>query len=524
MNIMKLYLIPFIVVIGMLISPAMASAEDSLQELDKYFSQALQDWDVPGAAIAIVKDDKIIFSRGYGVRELGKSDPVTDKTHFAIGSSSKAFTSAALAMLVDEGKLDWDDPVTKYLPNFQLFDPSVTREIKVRDLLTHRIGIARADYIWGISQFDRDEVLYRTRFVKQADSFRYKYGYNNLMFLAAGQLIPAITGKSWDDFVIDRIFKPLGMNSSNTSTDAFHKDQNVATPHEWDEGKVKPASWRNIDNVGPAGSINSSVLEMAEWLRLQLGSGTHNGKKLLSTDVIDEMHSPQTVIPKGKWLSSMSPVNHIMVPESHFFAYGLAWFLQDYKGYKLVHHGGSIDGMRAMVGMIPELNLGIVILSNIRPNSFPETMMFKTYDHFIGIDGRDWSDDVLSAVKPMREKALAAAQKAKDSRVKGTKPSLANEEYAGRYYDCIVGEGEVSFKKGQLSFQSPLLSGPMDHWHYDSFQLSWKDIRAGGTPAKSLVTFTLNAKGEVNGFVAGPTNYKRIAEGGDVAKLMQQCR
>lgn len=260
--------------------------QDPLEGLDQYITEAMRSWEVPGLAIAIVKDDRVLLAKGYGVRKLGDPAPVNEHTLFAIGSASKAFTAASIAMLVDEGKLKWDDPVTNYLPGFQLFDPYATRELTVRDLLCHRSGLERADLLWYGSAFGREEILRRIRYLKPSWSFRSRFGYQNIMFLAAGQIIPAITGKSWDDFVKERLFAPLGMSSSNTSVRDLARSDNSATPHAKIEGKVEPIAWRNIDNVAPAGSINSSAADMAQWIRLNLNWGKFNDKQLISSGAI----------------------------------------------------------------------------------------------------------------------------------------------------------------------------------------------------------------------------------------------
>ncbi|HEU0252659.1 MAG TPA: serine hydrolase domain-containing protein, partial [Pyrinomonadaceae bacterium] len=248
-------------------------------EFDAYVNKAIKDWGVPGVAIAIVKDDRIVMAKGYGVRELNRPEPVDEKTLFAIGSSSKAFTAMSLAMLVDQGKLKWDDPATKYLPGFQLFDPYSTRELTVMDLVTHRSGLTRGDLLWYASDHDRKEVLRRVRFLKPSWSLRARFGYQNIMFLAAGEVIPSVTGKSWDDFLRERIFNPLGMTSTSTSIKAFAGATNIATPHGKIEDKVQAIAWRNIDNIAPAGSINSNVQDMAQWVRLNLGGGTYEKQR-----------------------------------------------------------------------------------------------------------------------------------------------------------------------------------------------------------------------------------------------------
>ena len=412
-------------------------------DFDEYVNKAIKDWSVPGVAIAIVKDDRIVFAKGYGVRELNKPAPVDENTLFAIGSSSKAFTAMSVAMLVDQGKLKWDDPATKYLPGFQLFDPYSTRELTVMDLVTHRSGLARGDRLWYASEYDRDEILRRVRFLKPSWSLRARFGYQNIMFLAAGQIIPSVTGKTWDDFVRERIFNPLGMTSTSTSIKAFAGATNVATPHSKIDDKVQAIAWRNIDNIAPAGSINSNVQDMAQWVRLNLGDGTYQKKQVLSPKSIKEMQTPQTIVglegPRGA-----------LYPEAHFLTYGLGWFLSDYRGRKLVEHGGAIDGMRAEVGMIPEEKLGLVILTNLNGTTLPQALMYKILDFYLNAPARDWSSELLKVEKSLEAIAKAAEKKAEADRVSGTSPSLALAKYAGTFQSDMYGETKVSLENEKL--------------------------------------------------------------------------
>ena len=454
---------------------------------DEYVNKAIKDWEVPGLAIAIIKNDRIVFAKGYGVRELGKPTPVDERTLFAIGSSSKAFTATSIAMLVDEGKLKWDDPATKYLPGFQLYDPYATRELTVRDLLSHRSGLERGDLLWYASAYDRDEVLRRIRYLKPAWSLRAHFGYQNIMFLAAGQIIPSLTGKSWDDFVRERIFTPLGMTSTSTSIKALAGSNNVATPHAKIDDKVEVVPWRNIDNIGPAGSINSNVIDMAQWVRLQLGGGVYQNQRLLSSGAIKEMHAPQTIIP-------LEGAMEVLYPEAHFLTYGMGWFLSDYRGRKIVEHGGAIDGMRAEVAMMPEEKLGVVILTNKNGTVLPQALMFKVFDGYLGGTQRDWSAEILKSFKALEGQALAAEKKAEGERVKGTSPSLSPEKYAGAYHSEMYGDARVTLENGKLvAHYGPGFIGDLEHWHFDTFRVTWRDRMEG----KGFVTFTLNSQGKI---------------------------
>ena len=477
-----------LVLVVLLAVPAIAAQQAPGADFDEYVNKAIKDWGVPGVAIAIVKDDRIVYAKGFGVRELNKPAPVDTHTLFAIGSSSKAFTAASIAMLVDEGKLKWDDPAIKHLPGFQLFDPYSTRELTISDLLSHRSGLARGDRLWYATAFDRNEVLRRVRHLKPSWSLRSRYGYQNIMFLAAGQIIPSITGKSWDDFVRERIFTPLGMKSSNTSIKLFDGSTNVATPHSKINDKVQVVSWRNIDNIAPAGSINSNVADMAQWVRLQLSDGVYQNQRLLSTAAIKEMQTPQTIIRlEGSQAS--------LYPEAHFLTYGLGWLLSDYRGRKLIEHGGAIDGMRAEVAMIPEEKVGLVILSNLHGNILPHALMYKIFDFYLNAPQRDWSTELLKVMKKLEDEAKAAEKKAEAERVQGTSPSLALEKYAGTFQNEMYGEAKVAFENGKLVVHfGPNFTGDLQHWHYDTFRVIWRDPIQG----KDFVNFRLNTQGKVD--------------------------
>ncbi|HKE60413.1 MAG TPA: serine hydrolase [Pyrinomonadaceae bacterium] len=471
-------------------------------EFEEYVNKAIKDWGVPGVAIAIVKDDHVVFAKGFGVRELNKPAPVDEHTLFAIGSSSKAFTAASIAMLVDEGKLKWDDPVTKYLLGFQLFDPYATRELTVSDLLTHRSGLTRGDLLWYASPYDRNEVVRRVRYLKPSWSLRSRFGYQNIMFLAAGQIIPSVTGKSWDDFVRERIFTPLGMKSTSTSIRALANSDDVASPHAKLEDKVQVVSWRNIDNIAPAGSINSNVEDMAQWLRLQLGGGTYENKRLLSSGVMKEMHAPQTII-------RIEGVNAILYPDAHFLNYGMGWFLSDYRGRKLVEHGGAIDGMRAEVAMVPEEKLGVVVLTNLNGTILPHALMYKIVDFYLGAAPRDWCAEMLKATKGLEEQAKAAEKKADAERVTGTSPSLPLEKYAGSFQSEMYGELKIGLEDQKLVARfGPNFTGDLEHWNYDTFRVKWRDPMEG----KGFANFKLNSQGKVETVnIEGLTEFTRTA-------------
>ena len=458
-----------------------------LKGFDAYVEQALRDWRVPGMAIAIVRNDSVVFIKGYGVRELGKPAPVDARTLFAIGSTTKAFTVAALAMLVDSGKVAWDDPVTKHLPWFELADAYVTRELTVRDIVTHRSGLPRGDLVWYGSGFDRSEVLHRVRYLKPRWSFRSTYGYQNIMFLAAGQVVEAASGVSWSDFLKARIFTPLGMTATNTSVTALGGGD-VATPHDKIDDTVRAIPWRNIDNIAPAGAINSNVTDLAQWVRLQLGHGSYGGRRLISDSAVEEMHSPQMVV-------RMSKEARENFPDTHFMAYGLGWFLQDYHGKKFVGHGGAIDGMRAEIGLIPEARLGVVVLANLGGTGFPAAIMYRALDAYLGAPARDWSGVLLAAERKAEARGDSTRKAFEAARVPDTRPSLPLEKYAGSYEDSLYGRLEIAEQGGKLvARKGPAFVGDLTHWHFDTFKVTWHDRWLG----TSYLTFNMDAEGKVS--------------------------
>ena len=484
---------------------AAAAQAKPLQGFDAYVTRSMAAWQVPGLAVAIVRNDSVVLARGYGVRTLGKPGPVDARTLFAIGSASKAFTAMAVAMLVDQGKVKWDDPATNYLPDFQLYDPYATRELTVRDLLTHRSGLAASDLILYAEHMTRDSILHRVRYIKPTWSFRSHFGYQNLMYLAAGQVAARVTGTSWDDVVRQRIFTPLGMTSSNTSVTGLDRLPDVATPHAEVDDTVRTIPYFNLDNAGPAGSINSNVLDMAQWVRFQLAGGRVAGKPLISAAPFEETHTPQTVVPlEGFW--------KLAATDAHLLNYGMGWFLHDYKGREVVQHGGNIDGMSALVGMLPEEKTGIVILSNLDGNDLTYALMYRVFDAYLKQPPKDWSASFLKADRDLRAQAKEEQKKKEAQRITGTSPSLSLEKYAGTYTDTLNGDAVVRQESAGLVFQYGSLVADLAHWQYDTFQAVWRQRRLG----KGYVTFTLDASGKVDAMqVVDLAGFKRKPEKAD---------
>jgi CubicO group peptidase (beta-lactamase class C family) len=468
-------------------------------DLDQYISRAMKTFDVPGISVAIVKDGKVVLAKGYGVRKLGESTPVDENTLFGIGSNTKAFTAAAMATLVDEGKLSWDDPVYERLKGFEMYDPYVAKEMRIRDLLCHRsgLGLGEGDLMfWPHTTFTRDEVVYRIRFLKPATSFRSHYAYNNLMFVTAGQVIAENTGKTWDEYVREKIFLPLGMNNTNTSNSAFNASGNWAYPHEKVDGKQQVIPFENLDNAGPAGSINSSVADMSKWMLLQLNRGKIPGseQRIFSEKSSAAMWSQQTVIP----VSTEGP-EELKSLKANLSGYGLGWFLRDYKGRKLVGHSGGVAGFVTRVLLVPQENLGVVILTNAEEDLAFEAILYHILDSYLGGATQDYIT-VFKAVEDKQQKdAAETMKKASTVRAVDSKPSLSLEKYAGDYSDPWYGKMTISQESSGLVLTMVRTNkgvADLQHWQYDTFKAHWRDR----TVEDAFVTFALNPEGTIDHF------------------------
>jgi len=463
------------------------------QDLDLLVQKGMEAWNIPGLAVTIVKDDQLVLSKGYGLRDINKPDPVDEDTLFAIASNTKAFTAAAIGLLVQDGKLAWDDPVTEYLPWFRLHDEHATQLITIRDLLCHRSGLGTwAGDILQLSDFTTEEVIRRVRHIPPAYPFRAGYGYSNLMFITAGLVLTAVSGLSWDQFIQQRLFEPMGITNSVTNARFFDGRTNIAEPHEEIEGEVRVVSRREDAGFGAAGSILASAREIALWLRLHLNNGCLDGKQIIDESIITEMKTPQTVMP-------IQPFERKLFPSRHFAAYGLGWFLNDHHGRMIVRHTGGLDGMLSSTLMVPEENLGIAIFTDKLPNFVYLALTYHLVDRFLGIDSQDWLKDYLDYGADIKGQADEARQKLHAGRVTGTHHSLPLKEFAGTYESLTAGGAAVRVGGHKLHLQleaHETLSGELTHWHYDSFMCKWDDPVLG----ESLVPFITDGQGHVTEF------------------------
>lgn len=411
---------------------------------DKYVEQATRDWHVPALAIAVVKDDSLVFAKGYGVIEMGKPMRADEHTRFAIGSTTKAMTSVALGMLVDEGKLRWDDRVIDHLPEFQMYDPYVTRELTVRDLLTHRTGLPGTDLLWvGPWKYSMADMIHRLRYVKPASSFRSEWAYQNVVYAMGGTLVERISGMPWEAFVRTRIFTPLGMTETEPLVSSIKGKPNVAVPHAERNDSVRVVPVRSTDAIAPAGSVWSSVSDMSKWMRFILDSGRVGSQRLLKPETFRELIAPQIRAPLDEY-----PALRLAKPD--FFSYGLGWFIQDYRGQAVWMHTGSIDGMCAIIGLIPEKRMGVYVLENLDHAEIRHGLMYSAFDLYSGGPSRDWSKelhDLFASLRPARPQVAGAPRS--DSH-----PSLPLDKYVGTYVDSTYGALQVTMASGALHVQT----------------------------------------------------------------------
>jgi CubicO group peptidase (beta-lactamase class C family) len=492
---------------ALLAASAAEAQQGALRGLDAYVEDARSDWHVPGMALAVVKDDSVVYMRGFGVREVGRPERVDEHTSFAIASTTKAFTATAIAMLVDEGKVRWDDPVSRHIPGFSVMaDPGLSGELTVRDLLSHRTGLPTGDVLWYASGSTSEDILRRMRFLRPFASPRSRYMYNNNAYLLAGMVVEHASEMPWADFVRTRILQPLGMNETLTGFAGLDARGNVATPHVEVRDTVRPVPYLDFDNIGPAGSMNSSVHDMARWMRAQLAGGVRpDGERLVSEVQHREMQSPQFVIPQSQYY----PAARLARPS--FTAYGLGWFMQDYRGRKLLMHTGSIDGMSALLALVPEERLGMVVYLNLDHAELRHALMYRIVDAFLGAPPRDWSTEMRALYAPMEEQGRAAERAMEAKRVSGTRPSLPVEAYAGTFADpdSLHPAVTVRAEGGRLvASMGPRATGEMEHWHYDVFRVRW----ANPTMGEDYLTFTISAEGKAQWMRFGSRTLNRVAE------------
>ncbi len=492
--------IGFLLIILSVEAQKKSKSVDSLALFDAYVQQAVKDWEAPGLGIVVVKDNHVIFKKGYGVITLGTVHPVDNQTLFACASTTKAMTATCMGILVDQGKVKWDDPVIKYLPEFQLYDPWVTRELRVRDLFLHNSGVGNADFLWGDNHLNGDEILEKMRLVKPSYSMRSSFIYQNIFYLAAGKVIEKISGIPWADFIRKNVFQPLGMTNTFSQI-AQVKSANLASLHFRIDQQIQIISRDTADVVGPAGSVLSCIDDMGTWIKTMMDSSKYAGARLLKPETWKEMFRPQTLVTAEQFY----PTKELTKP--NFMTYGLGWFQQDYRGKKLNFHTGSLAGAVAINAQMPEENIAVYIFSNLDHVEVRHALMFKTIDFFALGGNRDWSKEFLKLYGDIHAAGEKAVNETDKKRVLNTHPSLSLNEYAGIYEDPLYGKLVISFENNELSFliNNNSSTGKLTHWNYNSFKAEFTKKWYG----KSDLQFLLNTEGKVDGLNLDGFQYKK---------------
>lgn len=458
----------FILIVSLLfINPVLdgkSSGKINIKGFPQLVEKMLQEWEVMGAAVAIVKDGKVVFAGGFGYRDFKNKLKVTPDTLFAIGSCSKAFTATVLGILEDEGKLEWDNPVRNYLPSFKLQDTLASEQMTPIDLVTHRSGLPRHDLIWYGSSATREELFNRLQFLESSKGFRSTYQYNNLMYMTAGYMAGKIAGKSWEELVKQKIFDPLGMKTSNFSVKDLQESKDFSLPYSKREEKIQKISYRNLDAIGPAGSINSSVNEMVQWILLNLNKGKFGEKQIISRGNLQKIHSPQMVT--GETFGKDK--------EFLYASYGMGWRIMSYRGHPLLVHGGGIDGFISRVSFLPRDNAGVVVLTNTDTGGsrFCSVITYNVADRILGLPGIPWSQRLKKRDAESKKKAEERKKKGDTNRKPNTTPSHPMEDYTGEYKNPGYGILKIEKEGSQLKAALNTLHFNIRHYHYDIFELS----------------------------------------------------
>lgn len=473
---------------------------DTAAIFDNYVQKAVKDWQVPGLAIVVVKNNQAVFKKAYGTRELGTGNLVNTQTLFACASTTKAMTAACMGILADEGKLKWDDPVIDYLPAFRLQDPYVTRELRIRDLFLHNSGVGNTDFLWGDNSLSSTEVLEHMRLVKPSYSFRSGFTYQNIFYLVAGMVIEKVSGMSWQSFVTQRIFKPLGMTRTSAAFSGI-RDPNMAMPHYRIADSIQVIEHGSADVIAPAGAVWSCIDDMAIWLKCMLDSSKYTGGRLVTAGTWKELLKPQTIVSENEFYPTQERTH------PNFTTYALGWFQQDYMGRKLNFHTGSLSGAIAIHAQMPEEGTGVFIFGNLDHAEIRHALMFKALDLYATGGLRDWSTEFQDLYGELKRESDKKKKTAEEKRVTGTHPTLPLDAYTGHYKDALYGSADISLRNGKLAIViNSVLKGSLEHWNYDSFMISydksWYD--------KGFVTFIPDINGAITDIALDGILLKKI--------------
>jgi len=452
--------------------------------LRDYTKEMMKDLNVPGAAVAIIKDGEIILSEGFGYRDIENKKPVTPSTLFAIGSSTKAFGTLSLSLLAQQQKFNWDKSVHTYIPTFSLHDPLVSSQVTARDLASHRSGVSRHELLWYGSSLTRKDIAEKIQHLELDAPFRTTFLYNNLMYATISHMVEEITNQTWEQYVTDHILQPLQMEDTNFSVTTSQEDDDHALPYIEKNEDIVKVPFRNIDTVGAAGCINSNIEDMAKWILFHLNQGKVGEHELITPDMLQQMYQPHIPIPDEPLLSTS---------ETTLNCYGLGWFISAYRGYKVIHHGGNIDGFSALVSFIPEENIGLVILTNTGTTLLPSYLANQIYDELLGLDAIDWHkraiEDTTKFKEMMKELDKPLPQ------VKETTPTHTVEEYTGIFEHPAYGKIEVYKQNDTLYLKWESFDIEMKHHHYNMFTTKWN---LSHTEMNVLIAYEMDAEGKLS--------------------------
>lgn len=489
--------------------PALQAQNIIPENFEEWIYDGMEKWQIPGIAVAVVKDGEVLLAEGYGVLKLGEEEPVNGDTQFGIASVSKHMTASSLGLLVDEGLISWQDPVIKHIPWFELSDPWATAHVTIHDLLTHQVGVGRilGNRLQFMTDRSRDQLLYRMRYHDFEQPFRSGYVYSNVMFTLAGEVVAAVTGQSWDAFMADRFFEPMGMARTNTTINNLHEDGNAAWPHQYIKGEVVPITRRNWDIAAPAGGVNSTPNDMAKWMMMQLNGGEFAGQQVISSRSLRDIQTPK--VSQG--------ASSVDAPQR---SYGYGYNITDYRGYRLLSHGGATDGMNTSYMLVPEKNFGVIVMTNTF-NNFMSAVAYTLIDNLLDQADRDWKETLFASYTNQYESVKIQREAFEATRITGTTPTHQLSDFAGNFRNNLYDQADVRYENGNLVltiFDDENLSADLEHWHHNTFRINWRN------PAQreEFLQFHMNYEGEIDALEirytlrpmmlqvgAYPTNYYR---------------
>ena len=457
---------------------------EALDGIDTFIQQAMDEWKVPGLAVSIIKDGEVIHTKGYGYKDLSLKDAVTTRTLFSVASVTKSFTTTAAAMLVDEGIIDWDTPLKDYFPEFQLYDPMATEKVTFRDLFCHRTGVGRHEFYELNLPSTRKEVMASLHSFEAAADFRSTMWYSNWCYTAAGYMLAQRAGTTWEELIQKRIFDPLGMENSVFSVTTMQQSPDFAKPHIIYDENPESMEFHNADIRGPAGSIVSNVEDLTKWALFHMNKGMHGEGQLVNPQTLAVTQMPHIPIPR--------PMRY---KEKFYQSYGLGWFVDNYRGYVHIHHGGVLYGFSSLVSFLPDENIGLVILANLNFTPLTTILEGYVYDRLLDLEPADWNRRYLDYYEKVREYVKRMEEMGDPDRKEGTQPSHALQDYTGTFHNGGYGTITVVQEGDSLSAVMTSDTYPLNHYHYDVFDL-YHDIKR----TSWKVTFMTDRKGGIDSF------------------------